>query len=315
MELQTKIPRYPAKNRLTYLSKTVCLGSCFAVNIGEKLSYYKFQNTLNPTGILFHPKAIETFIQRSVEENFYQAHEFFFDRNLWHHFELHSSLSHPDKESILATANNRLLETKSALKTATHIFITLGTAWVYEHKESKKIVANCHKIKQSSFKKTLLSINQISESLEQIKNHIYAVNKNAQLIFTLSPVRHLKDGFIENQRSKAHLLCAIHTFLDKYKEAGYFAGYELVLDELRDYRFYKEDMIHPSPLAINYIWEAFKAIWIEESAYITMRKVKEIQQNLAHRPFQVDSVEHRQFLKKTEEKIKQIQAEYNFIQF
>jgi len=315
VDLQTKIRIPQAKNRLDYSSKSLCLGSCFAGHIGDKLRYYKFQHTVNPFGVLFHPFAIETLIQRAIQGKFYSKDEFFTDRGLWHHYELHSSLSHPDKNALLDTANARLTETKELLREATHIFITLGTAFTYQYKPTGKLVANCHKVAQQNFTKILQSSTDITQSLTRIKDLIRLLNPQAQLVFTVSPVRHLKDGFIENQRSKSHLISAVHEYLDQHKADHYFPSYEVLLDELRDYRFYGHDMMHPSALAIDYIWDKFKATWIEESAFTTMEKVQRIQQGLAHRPFQENSDNHQVFLANLAAKIDEIQQQHPFIEF
>ena len=193
----------------------------------------------------------------------------------------------------------------------------MGTAWVYRLNESNKIVANCHKVPQKEFEKYLLPISEIAVSLECIINKIQTINKEVRIVFTISPVRHLKDGFIENQRSKAHLISAIHYLISAQSEStvDYFPSYEIMMDELRDYRFYGEDMVHPNQLAIDYIWEKFQNTWISDGALETMSKVDDIQKGLRHRPFHAESDQHQKFIKSLHAKIAYIKEDYPFMEF
>ena len=316
MKLQTQIPiEKQNRNQIDYDSKVLLLGSCFSENIGNKLNYFKFQTLQNPFGILFHPLAIENLITKSINEEVYTDASVFENNNLWQSFEAHSELSSTQKETVIDNLNTAVTETNQFLKEASHIIITLGTAWVYRHIASDAIVANCHKVPQKKFLKELLSVEEITESLNAIITLVKDVNPKANIIFTVSPVRHLKDGFVENTQSKSHLICGIHQVVDKRNQTFYFPSYELMMDELRDYRFYKADMIHPNEVAIDYIWEKFTETWLKEAAFATMKQVDTIQKGLQHKPFQEASEEHQQFLKKLQEKIKTIQHQFPFIQF
>ena len=314
MKLQTKVPLNKATNQIDYNSQLVVLGSCFANNIGDKLAYYKFRALQNPFGILFHPLAIENLISRAIQQKQYTEEEVFFLNERWQCYDAHSDLSSVTKEELLGSLNSGLLETKLWIAKASHIFITLGTAWTYQLKESGKEVANCHKVPQIAFQKQLLSIEQINQSLEAIIHQIGAVNEKAKIVFTVSPVRHLKDGFVENQQSKAHLISAVHHII-KTGNASYFPSYELMMDELRDYRFYGNDMVHPNDLAVNYIWEKFKTVWILENSYSAMDEVVAVQKGLHHRPFSQESEKHKEFLKTLDKKIANLQKEYPFMKF
>ena len=222
-------------------------------------------------------------------------------------------LSDIDADELLKRLNKSLDVTSDFLKTATHVIITLGTSWVYRERNSENIVANCHKVPQKQFVKELLSIGQIEESLLNTINKFKSANQNINIIFTISPVRHLKDGFVENQRSKAHLISALHSMVDRGH--SYFPSYELQMDELRDYRFYKEDMVHPNKLAIDYIWNKFKMVWISEGAYQVMDEIETVQKGLAHKPFQPKSEAHQQFLNNLQTKIKKLQDSHPHIKF
>ncbi len=310
MNLQTKIPLQPKEPQIDYTSGILSLGSCFAENIGEKLSQYKFRNDINPFGILFHPKAIETFLWMATQDEKYTETDLFFMNERWHCFDAHSSLSSTDKNTLLNHLNEKLAVTKAKIQTSSHVIITLGTAWVYRLKALDMIVANCHKIPQKEFQKELLSVNEVVQCLQNCIHLVRAINPSVQFIFTVSPVRHSKDGFVENTRSKSHLFTAIHHVIDKIKGASYFPAYEIMMDELRDYRFYNEDMIHPSKLAIQYIWECFIEVWISKEATQVMNKVEEIVKGISHKPFNPQSVAYQKFLKKLELKKEQLTREH-----
>ncbi|WP_338039056.1 GSCFA domain-containing protein [Maribacter litopenaei] len=265
MKLQTKVPLSKTNKPIDYSSRVLILGSCFSKNIGAKLQYYKFQTLQNPFGILFHPLSIENLVKRTTQLYKYSEDDIFELNGRWHCFDAHSELSSGQKEELLHRLNSAVLKTNQFLKEASHITITLGTAWVYRHIENGLFVANCHKVPQREFQKVLLNEGEILTSINNMVVAIRTINTQAQIIFTISPVRHLKGGFVENQRSKSNLIAAIHNVIDSESSAGghgvvYFPSYEIMMDELRDYRFYKEDMVHPNALAIDYIRERFSEV-------------------------------------------------------
>ena len=290
-----------------------------------KFDYFKLNHLTNPFGILFHPLAIEKVIDFALSENQFSQDNIFLLDERWHCFDVHSVMSHPDKELMLSTLNDTLKVTRQNILGATHFVITLGTAWVYTHLESKEVVASCHKVPQKAFEKKLLTIEEIATSLESFVSKVKAVNPKINFIFTVSPVRHLKDGFVENQLSKAHLISGLHSCLIKNcsnarlqseVEAGdYFPSYEILMDELRDYRFYADDLIHPNQLAIDIIWERFSETYFTKETFATMKEVDSIQKGLSHKPFNPNSESHLRFLKKLENQIKQLQKEFGHIQF
>ena len=316
MNFQTKIIlKKQSKNLIDYNSKILMLGSCFSENIGDKLSYFKYQTLQNPFGILFHPKAIESFITNAINKKEYKDNDLILQNERWHCFDAHSSSSAIDKNKILKNLNSAISVSERKLKEASHIIITLGTSWVYRYIENDCIVANCHKIPQKKFLKEILSIDEITETLQAIIVLIKSVNKNTTVLFTVSPVRHLKDGFVENTRSKSHLIAAIHNVVDVQKNSHYFPSYEIMMDELRDYRFYAEDMIHPNKTAINYIWEIFVASWFSEDSKQIMKEVDVIQKGLSHKPFNEKSEQHQQFLKNLQSKILKLKKKNSNIEF
>ncbi|QKJ62710.1 GSCFA domain-containing protein [Flavobacterium sp. M31R6] len=310
MNFTTKINIPNHSNPIDYNSKIVSLGSCFAENMGDKFQYFKFQSTINPFGIIFNPVSIERIIDRVVNDILFTEEDIFFYNERWHSFEVHSDLSHSDATELLENLNQILRETKKRLEEATHIIITYGTSWVYRSIEKDTIVANCHKVPQKQFAKELLSVEISTGSIKNTINLIQSLNPNCNFIFTVSPVRHLKDGFVENQRSKSHLITTIHNL-----QSEYFPSYEIMMDELRDYRFYADDMVHPSQVAIDYIWEQFKESTISETAYPTMDAVESIQKGLQHRPFNPQSENHKKFEVNLQSKIATLVAQYSFMKF
>ncbi|MEM5567033.1 GSCFA domain-containing protein [Psychroserpens sp. AS72] len=316
MNLQTIIPLKPNRyNQIDYNSKVLLLGSCFSENIGEKFEYFKFQKLQNPFGILFHPLAIESLIINAINEKTYTKDDLFFHNEQWHCYDAHSKFSNASEIELLQDLNNQIRNTHQFLKEASHIIITLGTAWAYRFIETDEFVANCHKIPQKKFLKELLSVEQISESLDAIMSLVKSVNPKVAFIFTVSPVRHIKDGFVENTQSKSHLITAIHQVTEPRSHNYYFPSYEIMMDELRDYRFYKEDMLHPNTTAVNYIWQRFKEVYISEETNTTMTSVDEIQKGLSHRPFNPHSAAHQTFLTQLEEKKQHLMTNLPHIHF
>lgn len=319
MEFFTRVELAPvlSSQQIDYQSDVLCLGSCFANHLAEKLAYYKFSVTLNPFGVLFQPLAMQNLVQRAVRNAIFSDEDLFFHNDLWGTFQAHSSCSFAGKHQAISYLNERLQVLRQALETATHVVITLGTAWAYRLVETGEFVANCHKFPQKNFQKELLSIDAILLSLRELEADVRRLNKNAILIYTLSPIRHLRDGFVENQQSKALLITALHTFLKEQNSGNqhYFPAYEILLDELRDYRFFAEDMVHPSAVAVDYIWEKFKNVFVKKNVYPIMAEVQGIVKDLAHKPFNPESKAHSIFLENLQKKIEKLQKQNKNIQF
>ncbi|WP_299124125.1 GSCFA domain-containing protein [uncultured Winogradskyella sp.] len=316
MKLQTQIPlTRQLHNQINYDSKLLLIGSCFSENIGEKFEYFKFQSIVNPFGILFHPLAIEKLITRSINKDYYSEQDLYFQNEQWCCFDAHSKLNSASKEELLSRLNTQIDEIHRQLANTSHIVITLGTSWVYRHVTSDTIVANCHKLPQKQFAKELLSVDQITESLDAIISLVRSINPKANFLFTVSPVRHIKDGFVENTQSKSHLISAIHNVIEPRKQHYYFPSYEIMMDELRDYRFYTQDMIHPNQIAIDYIWEKFKSVWVSDEIESTMQDVDTAQKGLKHKPFNTKSEAHQKFITKLQSHIKDLCKKYPHFNF
>ena len=314
MDFRTIVPISKTTESITYYTSIVSLGSCFAVNMAQKFAYYKFPITVNPFGVLFHPLAIENILQHTIENSRYTAEDFFLHNELWHSFDFHSDMSQSSLKEAIQQANSQQIQLQQALQEASFCFITLGTAWVYIYNSTDTIVANCHKLPSQHFSKRLLSVEEITESLSHIIALLKQFNPSITIVFTISPVRHIKDGFFENQVSKSQLFAALYPFITDSKNL-YFPAYELLLDELRDYRFYANDMVHPSEMAINYIWERLVATYIETATQADMKQVDSIQKGLSHRPFNPETESHQQFLAQLQQKMEAFTMKYPHIRF
>lgn len=311
MNFRTNIALQKERNQIDYDSKLLLFGSCFSENISKKLSYFKFNTTSNPFGILFNPIAIERLITNAINLKNFTDDDIFNLNERWHCFDAHSDLSAIEKSELLHNLNSQISTTHKQLSETSHIIITLGTAWVYRFIESDSIVGNCHKIPQKKFLKELLSTEEITASLENITALVKSLNPSVNITFTVSPVRHLKDGFIENAQSKSHLLTAIHQVIKSTNQLYYFPSFEIMMDDLRDYRFYANDMLHPNETAIEYIWEQFKKVWINEKSLSTMKEVETVQKGISHKPFNPTSEQHQKFLIKLKEKKNKLLEKHN----
>ncbi|MEZ8002664.1 MAG: GSCFA domain-containing protein [Patiriisocius sp.] len=315
MKLTTPIKLSRQNSPINYSSKVLLLGSCFAQNMGAKLEYYKFQQCTNPFGILFHPVAIEKLITRAVNHTWFTSKDVFLQNEQWHCFLAHSKLSNTSEEDLISALNSALEKLRFSLLEASHVVFTFGTAWVYKHLEKDTIVANCHKVPQKEFVKQLLSPDDVSDVLLGIETKLRTINPTCSIINTVSPVRHIKDGLIANSRSKAHLIAGVQEIVSPEKLNYYFPSYEIMMDELRDYRYYKEDLIHPNQTAIAIIWEKFLSSWVASETFEIQKKIAVIQNGLLHIPFNENSKAHIHFKKDLETKISEIKEQLPWATF
>jgi len=314
MNFRTAIKLQPENNSIDYNSSLLLLGSCFSENMEDKFDFFKFDQYTNPFGIIFQPKAIEKALFNCVDQKEYFKEDLIQHGDIWLSLHHHSKFNNRDPKLVLHDINKHIDQGYKTLKRASHIIITLGTSWAYRWKEDDSFVANCHKIPQANFKKELLSSEQILQSLQNMVRKVQSLNKDVKFIFTVSPVRHLKDGFVENNLSKALLLKAIHEITDD-SNIYYFPSYEIMMDDLRDYRFYKRDLVHPNEEAVDYIWDLFKNTWISEKASEAMQEIEEIQRALGHKPFDPESEAHQLFLSQLKYKIQNLSLKYPEIIF
>jgi hypothetical protein len=307
MNFTTPVNIKPNKT-IDHNSRIVMLGSCFAENIGKKLIDCGFNVVMNPMGILYNPISIFSTLSRIIEGREFTENEIFQHNGLWASFMHHGSFSHSDKSEALRLMNEKLHEGHKQLKNATHLIITFGSAEVYEH--NGLVVSNCHKLPSREFTHRLLSIDEIITSSISLSS----LNPQLSTIFTISPVRYLGNGAHHGQINKATLLLATEQ-LCQTTGAKYFPSYEIMMDELRDYRYYAADMIHPSEIAVEYIFERFTATYLTEEAIRTAEEVLKIKKSLSHRPLHPDSDEYIKFKKKLSQQIDAIVKKYPDIKF
>ena len=309
MKFRTEVEIPISEKKIQISDSLFSIGSCFATEISVKLADSQFQTLNNPFGTLFNPWAVKNSIQEIFENKIYTEENLDFHQGEYLSFNHHTSFNSENQEDTLRKINEKINLAHEFLKRSNWVIITYGTAFVYEHLAKNIFVANCHKIPQTNFNKRLLTheelVNSITETCHILKK---ICPKEAQFLFTLSPVRHTKDGFSENNLSKAKLLCAIHEVVDQHENYHYIPVYEIVMDDLRDYRFYKEDLIHPSEQAVQYIWEKFKKAYFSDKADRFSNENLKIKQALEHRPKDKNSPKHQAFLKQIQEKIIQQQG-------
>ncbi len=284
-------------------SRIVMLGSCFAENIGKKLIECGFNVVMNPMGILYNPISIHNALTRIIENREFTEDELFYHNGLWASFMHHGSFSYSDKNEALRMMNERLHEAHEQLKNATHLIITFGSAEVYEREGM--VVSNCHKLPAREFTHRLLSI----EEIVALNFQLSSFNPQLSTLFTISPVRYMGEGAHHGQLNKATLLLATNQIC-KSTGADYFPSYEIMMDELRDYRYYATDMIHPSDVAIDYIFERFADTYLTDEAIRIAEEIKKIKKSLAHRPLHPDSEEYQNFKKKLSQQIAAIAQKY-----
>lgn len=292
------------------------MGSCFTENVGNKMATLKYDVDINPFGILYNPLSVANGIEILLNKKEFADNDLILHNGLWHSFYHHGQFSSADKNKTLQAINSRLKTSATYLKNAQFLFITFGTAWVYKYKPTGEVVSNCHKIPANQFERVRLSVNEIVEEFQRLISEIKKINPGLKIVFTVSPIRHWKDGAIENQRSKAVLLLAIDEIVKRNQpDCAYFPSYEIVMDELRDYRFYAADMLHISEVAIQHIWEKFEAALISNESKSIAKQVTKIVAAANHRPFNGETKEHQEFLKKQLSELNRLEQKYPFINF
>ena len=314
MDFRLEFTPKPFNEKINHSQLLFLAGSCFTEQIGSKLAAHKFEIIDNPNGILFNPISISKSIISYIENKRYKDDELFYQNELWGSWEHHTRFSSVSKEECLHKINGSQEAAHSFLKKADWIFLTLGSAFIYEL-ENGQVVANCHKVPTDKFKKRLLSSEEVRAVLDDLIQQLKHFNPALKIIFTISPVRHLRDGFVENNRSKATLINVVHQLVDKTEGLFYFPAYELIIDDLRDYRFFAEDMAHPNYAATNYVWEKFIATCIDEPSQQLMKEINSINAARHHKAFNPTSEAHKKFLKTNLEKVQMLQAEHPYINF
>ncbi len=285
--------------------KIVTLGSCFADQFGQWLKANKFQVSVNPFGTTYNPISIHQLVLQSLEGALNES--LFVEREgLWYHYQYHSQWSATTREELTQTIQQQQNAIKELLKTTDVLILTYGTAWVYHLQQNDQLVSNCHKIPASQFTKQLLTEREIKESFDELYKKLKSINPSIRIILTVSPVRHIKDSLELNSVSKSILRLVCHQFGQLYASVEYFPAFEIMMDDLRDYRFYERDMIHPSAEAKDYINQKFSESYFSEDTRSFIKTWTGIQKALAHRPFQLNSPTHQKFLKDTLQKLESV---------
>jgi hypothetical protein len=293
--------------------KILLLGSCFAENIGDKLLESKFRITANPHGIIYSPASIAKALKTYLNGTSYTEENLFYHNGLWQSWNHHSRFSKTNKDQCLKEINDQLTLAHQYIQTCDWLIITLGSSFVYKHIEKGYLVGNCHKVAANSFEKILLSSEESEKFLSDSINAIREVNPKLKIVLTVSPVRYIRDGVVENNRSKAQLIQAVHQIKEKLENVFYFPAYELVIDDLRDYRFYKDDLVHPTDQAVNYVWEKFSDACFSDATKEILEKIEKIIHARNHKPFNPESAEHLLFKKKIREEAERLQSKFPFI--
>jgi hypothetical protein len=295
---------------ISHSDRIVSIGSCFSENIGRKFKEYKFNINVNPFGQQYNPHSIATAIERLLNPVRYTEKDLVYHDELYHSYQHHGSFSRGSAAETLQVINGNLLQASEDLKNATVLFLTFGTSHVFELKEEKKIVSNCHKLSGTQFTRRLMKPDEIVNVLSAALAKLSTVNRELRTIFTVSPVRYFAFGHHENTVSKAHLFAAIHKLQEQHPDNFYFPAYELVMDDLRDYRFFAEDMLHPTYQATDYVWEKLCAAMLEPKTLALMRDMDELLLAARHKPRNPASEAHQKFVEKNLEKLNKLEKEF-----
>ena len=308
----------PLENPVRYGDRILLVGSCFTEHIGNSLQELKFSVLQNPHGILFDPASVCRSLVSYIEPALYKEDDLFQLNEVWNSWQHHSRFSAVSREKALAAINNSQQEAHRFLKQADWLIITLGSAWNYQLTDlsagpAGEGVANCHRAPAQWFRKQLMPINEIAVRLEECTARLKSFNPRLRIIYTISPVRHLRDGVVENNRSKARLIEAVHQQLGRFDGQYYFPAYELVIDVLRDYRFYDIDLAHPNYAATRFVLEHFSQACISDESRALMDEVKKLVTARKHRAFQPDTGAHRDFMRLQLEKAVSLKEQYSFL--
>ena len=314
-KFHTKVLIPESAEKIDYTTPCLFMGSCFSDEIGRIMAGHKFPVLLNPFGTLFNPVSIAEDIGFLINQKIFTQEDLDFNNGLWFSFSHYTRFSHPDPEACLLAINNAAKAASRFLKNCKYLMLTMGTAWAYLHQPDKKLVANCHKLPASSFTRVLLEPPEILSRFNTLLPELVKYNPGIRVIFTLSPVRHWADGAVSNQLGKSILHFSIHEILKSYQFASYFPAYEIFMDELRDYRFYAADMLHPSEQGTHYVWDRFCESHISRTAKEVMAQVAAILKATGHKPGDTSSESHRKFLHNTLVQIERLTQQYPFLDF
>lgn len=297
------------------------MGSCFTDHMGRRLQQHKFRVLENPNGIIFNPVSIANAIDSYIQQKQYHLADLFYFNELWASWDHHTQFSHPDQAFCVQQINDSVNQAHTFLRHADWLILTLGSSFVYELNDDSlggqagAVAANCHKVPAPHFRHRMASYAEVAAALQRIIQQLQSFNPALKIVFTISPVRHYREGIVENNRSKALLHTAVHAMLQQYDHVQYFPAYELVIDDLRDYRFYAEDLVHPNYQATQYVWDKFSAAAIDEESNAIMKQLLSVYHARQHKPLHADSAQHRKFLETMFQKTAVLAKQYPFLDF
>lgn len=302
-------------DKFAYQDKILFLGSCFTENIGKKLASLKFPVLINPFGILYNPVSVSQSLQRAIKPHPFTKDDLVFFNEKYISFSHHGRFSGTSAEEVLKQINSELRLANIWIQESTLLFITFGTSWVYRHIKTDQLVTNCHKIPAAEFDHFMLGVQDITKIYHELFDIIHRINPKLKIVFTVSPVRHWKDGPVNNLLSKSVLIVAIHELIKSFDFVRYFPSYEIMMDDLRDYRFYADDMFHPNQLGIDYIWEKFRDTFILPRAIELSLKIDKLLKAFSHRPFYPNTEAYKKFILKHLEFIDELKSNNPMLDF
>ena len=301
--------------KLGYADKILMLGSCFTENIGQKLDDANMNVVVNPTGILFNPESIAETIDKAIEGSPVCENDVFEHNGLWSNLMFHGRFSSPDKQDALQLMNEAINLAHSRLMETNVLILTFGTAYIYRNKADGRVVANCHKLPANNFERQMLNVQDITDRYTALFERLSAINQKLQIVLTVSPVRHLRDGAHDNQLSKSTLLLATDQLVQHFGNVHYFPSYEIMMDDLRDYRFYANDMVHPSDMAVDYIWQQLRENCFSKLDLALMDNLAKINAAIEHRPLNPNTDEFKQFIANQLGLVQQLAAQHPEVDF
>ena len=314
MEFRTTVKTGENRGWLHHSDKVLLLGSCFSDNIGAKLQGALIDALVNPMGTLFNPMSIARGVQRLIDNEPVAGKDLFMQGGVWNSYDFHSRHSLPDKQATIDRMNQRIQQGHDVLSHAQLLTITLGTAMVYRLRTTGEVVANCHKVPQHEFERKMATVQEMARVLDDMLTSLHEFNPALRVILTVSPIRHIADGLDTNSLSKAALRVAIHDALSgRHEWCDYFPAYEIMLDDLRDYRFYASDMVHPSDVAVEYIWQVFQATYLDDRSALAVARCERIHKRLQHRPMSSNRETVDRFNADTASVVRNLIKEYPYL--
>ncbi len=314
MDFRTEVNITPSDNPVTYRSGILLMGSCFTETIGGRMKEFQFPVDVNPFGINYNPSSVSRNLWTQLDGRDYSRDDLYFLNDRWFSYDHHSNFSHADPETCLDNINKRLEASREKLTNTKTLILTWGTAWVYVHKKSATVVSNCHKVPSQNFKRYLLTTTQIVDTYSKLFSRVRKDLPDLRVILTISPVRHWKDGPALNTVSKSTLVLAAHRLTELFSYCEYFPSYEIAMDDLRDYRFYADDMLHPGNQMIDYIWGKFSGTYFDDETRAIMVEIQKLTTARKHKPFNPDSKQFMEFCRKQLDSIQILEKKSSFLE-